>query len=35
VVVEKFSIACLGYAAYFTDPGGLIVGIHEYDENAK
>jgi hypothetical protein len=35
VVVEKFPIAGVGYAAYFTDPGGLIVGIHEYDETAK
>lgn len=35
VVVEKFAIAGEGYAAYFTDPGGLIVGVHEINENAK
>jgi len=35
VVVEKFAIAGVGYAAYFTDPGGLIVCVHEYDANAK
>ena len=35
VVVEKFAIADVGYAAYFTDPGGLIVGVHEHDANAK
>jgi len=35
VVVEKFAIAGVGYAAYFTDPGGLIVGVHEVDEDAK
>lgn len=35
VIVEKFAIAGVGYAAYFTDPGGMIVGVHEYDENAK
>lgn len=35
IVVEKFTIEGVGYAAYFTDPGGLTVGIHQYDENAK
>lgn len=35
VVVEKFAIPTVGYAAYFTDPGGLIVGLHEYDPDAS
>lgn len=35
IVVEKFPIEGVGYAAYFTDPGGLLMGLHEVDENAK
>lgn len=35
IVIEKFPIPSQGYAAYFTDPGGLTVGIYENDENAK
>jgi predicted enzyme related to lactoylglutathione lyase len=35
VAVEKFPIPTVGYAAYFTDPDGITIGIHEYDENAK
>jgi predicted enzyme related to lactoylglutathione lyase len=35
VAVAKFPIPTVGYAAYFTDPDGIVVGIHEYDENAK
>lgn len=35
MAVEKFAIPTVGYAAYFTDPDGIVMGIHEYDENAK
>jgi predicted enzyme related to lactoylglutathione lyase len=35
VAVPKFPIPTVGYAAYFTDPDGLVIGIHQYDENAK
>jgi hypothetical protein len=35
IVVEKFAIPGQGHAAYFTDPGGLVVGIYEQDENVK
>ena len=33
VVVEKFPIEGVGYAAYFTDPGGLLIGAHEADSS--
>lgn len=35
VAMEKFAIPTVGYAAYFTDPNGIVIGIHQYDENAK
>ncbi len=35
VAVPKFAIPTVGYAAYFTDPDGLVVGVHEYDGKAK
>ncbi len=34
IVVEKFTIPTIGYALYFLDPSGLMVGLHEYDPNA-
>ncbi len=34
IVVEKFSMPTVGYGMYFRDPGGLIVGLHEYDREA-
>jgi predicted enzyme related to lactoylglutathione lyase len=33
IVVEKFPIAGVGYAAYFKDPGGLLIGAHENDDS--
>lgn len=35
VAMEKFAIPTVGYAAYFVDPSGLVVGIHQYDADAK
>jgi predicted enzyme related to lactoylglutathione lyase len=35
VAMEKFAIPTVGYAAYFTDPNGLVVGLHQYDADAK
>ena len=35
VAVPKFAIPIVGYAAYFTDRDGIVVGVHEYDEKAK
>jgi predicted enzyme related to lactoylglutathione lyase len=35
VALEKFAIPTVGYAAYFTDPNGIVIGVHQYDENAK
>ena len=34
IVVEKFTVPGVGYAVYFTDPGGQIIGLYEPDENA-
>jgi catechol 2,3-dioxygenase-like lactoylglutathione lyase family enzyme len=31
VVVEPFSFPGVGRGCYFTDPAGLLVGLHEYD----
>lgn len=31
IVVEKFPIEGVGHAAYFTDPSGLYVGVHQAD----
>jgi uncharacterized protein len=31
IVVEPFTIACVGRGCYFTDPTGVIVGLHEND----
>lgn len=33
--MEKFAIPTVGYAAYFTDPDGTVMGIHQYDADAK
>ena len=35
VAMEKFAIPTVGYAAYFRDPDGITVGIHEYNADAK
>ena len=35
VVVEPFVIAGVGRGCYFTDPAGLLVGLHEYDPEAR
>lgn len=35
VAMEKFAIPTVGYAAYFTDPSGIVIGIHQYDADAK
>lgn len=35
VVVAPFTIPGVGRGCYFTDPTGLIVGLHEYDQNAR
>ena len=34
ITVEKFPVSGQGYAAYFTTPGGLLMGIYEQDESA-
>jgi predicted enzyme related to lactoylglutathione lyase len=34
-VVEPFVIAGVGRGCYFTDPTGLLVGLHEYDPEAR
>jgi len=31
IVVPKFTIPGVGYGCYFTDPTGMIVGLHEPD----
>lgn len=31
VVVEPFTFPGVGRGCYFTDPAGLLVGLHEYD----
>jgi len=35
ITVERFAIEGMGYAAYFTDPSGLTLGIYQNDANAK
>ena len=35
MVREKFAVPTMGYAAYFTDPGGLLVGLYESDPSAN
>ena len=35
IVVEKFAIPYVGYAAYFKDPNGIIVGLHEYNPEVR
>ena len=35
VVVPKMAIPGVGWVAYATDPGGVLVGIYEHDESAK
>ena len=34
IVVPRFTIPGVGYGAYFTDPTGLIVGLHQPDREA-
>ena len=34
IVVPKFTIPGVGYGCYFTDTTGMIVGLHESDEEA-
>jgi len=34
IVVPKFTIPGVGYGCYFTDPTGMIVGLHQADEEA-
>jgi predicted enzyme related to lactoylglutathione lyase len=34
IVVEPFTIAGVGRGCYFTDPTGVIVGLHENDSDA-
>ena len=34
IVVEKDAIPGVGYQAYFKDPTGITVGLHQADENA-
>lgn len=34
IVVPKFTIPGVGHACYFTDPTGLIVGLHQADPDA-
>jgi hypothetical protein len=35
IVVPKFAIPGVGYGCYFTDTTGMIVGLHQTDENAE
>ena len=35
IVVPRFTIPGVGHACYFTDPTGMIVGLHEPDEDAQ
>ena len=35
LVVEPFVIQGVGRGCYFTDPAGLLVGLHEYDPEAR
>src|SRR2546423_1472287 len=34
-VVEPFTIAGVGRGCYITDPTGLLIGLHEYDPDAR
>ena len=34
IVVEPFTLPGVGRGCYFTDPAGLLVGLHEYDPQA-
>ncbi|MEX2652396.1 MAG: hypothetical protein WD473_08150 [Acidimicrobiia bacterium] len=34
IVVEPFTIPGVGHGCYFTDPAGLIAGLHQYDPDA-
>jgi predicted enzyme related to lactoylglutathione lyase len=35
IVVPKFTIPGVGHACYFTDPTGMIVGLHQPDPTAE
>jgi hypothetical protein len=35
IVVPKFAIPGVGYGCYFTDTTGMIVGLHQADEEAE
>lgn len=35
IVVPKFTIPGVGHACYFTDPTGMIVGMHQPDPDAE
>jgi predicted enzyme related to lactoylglutathione lyase len=35
VVVEPFTIVGVGRGCYITDPAGLLVGLHQYDSDAR
>jgi uncharacterized protein len=35
VVVEPFTLPRVGRGCYFTDPAGLLVGLHGYDAQAE
>jgi predicted enzyme related to lactoylglutathione lyase len=35
IVVPRFTIPGVGHACYFTDPTGMIVGMHEPDATAE
>jgi len=35
VVVPPFTVAGVGRGCYVTDPAGLLVGLHEYDVDAR
>jgi predicted enzyme related to lactoylglutathione lyase len=35
IVVPKFTIPGVGYGCYFTDTTGMIVGLHQSDEEAQ
>jgi len=35
IVVPKFTIPGVGYGCYFTDPTGMIVGLHQEEANSS
>ena len=35
IVVPRFTIPGVGHACYFTDPAGMIVGMHQPDPDAR